>query len=144
MTGRKVRTFLLSLAIASALAITAAFWAARSCGDNESPDPLALYAGEWNEDDALVRGTLVQEGPCLYVESSIIGSPGRWLVAFGVEGTSWNEAERAVSIPGAEYRVGEEVRIGGSGSGVPAGSIEWAVPPAESCDTTIIWVAARP
>ncbi len=143
---KNVRAPLLSMAVVSALAVAllVAFWIANACSGNEPPVPLALYAGEWNEDDARLDGTFVQEGPCLYVESSIPGSPGRWLVAFAVEGTSWGETDRAVRIPGAEYRVGTSVRLGGSGGGFPAGSIEWVVPPAESCDTTMIWAAARP
>ncbi|MBI5946755.1 MAG: hypothetical protein HY875_01290 [Chloroflexi bacterium] len=141
---KHVHTPLLSTTVVSALAVIAvvALWAESACGGKEPPVPLALYAGEWNEDDARLDGTFVQDGPCLYVDST--NAPGRWFVAFGVEGTSWDEDERAVSIPGATYRVGAEARVGGGESGVPAGSIGWAIPPAESCDTGMIWMAARP
>ncbi len=130
------------------IVVTAAtLWVAGGCSDDpsekESSEPLALYAGEWNQDLSALSGEFVQDGPCLYVESSTIGSPGRWLVAFGAAGTSWSETERAVSVPGAEYRVGANVRLGGSG--LAAGwSIEWVAPPAESCDQARIWLAGLP
>ncbi|MBI5947659.1 MAG: hypothetical protein HY875_05950 [Chloroflexi bacterium] len=118
------------------------------CGGDDSQDtlptgPLAIYAGEWNGDDALAEGILVLEGKCLYLESSTAGTLTRFLVAFAADGTSWSEAERAVTIPGATYRVGTLVGLGGS-EAITGRTMEWVVPPAESCDQTHIWGAGRP
>lgn len=118
-----------------------------ACGDDRQRDtgPLALYPGEWSEDDAGLTGTLTREGDCLYVDYDDGLIHIRPLVTFSARGTSWDEEEQSVRTSGASLRVGDEVALGGGlreGSG--AADMEWAVPPDSSCDTTAIWISGKP
>ena len=117
------------LGIASSLAGIA-------CAAGQADSPLALYSGQWNEDDALLTGTLAREAECLY----IVDSRGvKWLPAFAARGTSWNEAEESVTYVGKTIRVGDQVKVGGSS---PLAVEIWAAPPEGSCDSTRIWLVS--
>lgn len=109
--------------------------------------PLAIYAGEWNGDDALLVGTLALQGRCLYIVDPVGYSPapaGRpLLLAFGI-GTAWDAKSETVSYGGRELRVGEVVQVGGSAVRKSAVSTQWLVPPAPECESDLIWFVGEP
>lgn len=122
--------------------------------------PLAIYAGEWNEDNGAVVGTLVLEGRCVYLDQpaqtaaavdggEIRVAAQRWFLLFGAEGTAWDAEPPAVRIGRREYRVGTVVRFGGGvfserSSPGDFAQLNWRVPPDPSCDVGDTWIVARP
>jgi hypothetical protein len=96
-------------------------------------------------DAAAAIGTLRAEGACLYLEAA--GST-RYLIASTIPGARWDAAREALVVPseGAEagtatYRLGEKVTLGGSEARAATLAGQWVEPPAETCDTTRIWIA---
>lgn len=126
--------------VAAACAFAAVLVSA--CGAAEQgTGPLVLYPGEWNGDDALLTGRLLlDENGCIVVQPDTLRppAPARYLLAFSVDGTSWDERRKAIHIPGRTLRVGEEVQLGGSETG---GSFDdWTVPPADACGHLPVWL----
>jgi hypothetical protein len=117
--------------------------AAIACDDREDVrkveiGPAALYRGEWNGDAALLEGNFVREGGCLFVDAA--GGRPRFLVAFAADGTRW--AGDALVIDGVRFVPGEPASFGGSEAS--AETVNWLVPPDDSCAYDGIWLAGRP
>ncbi|WP_322795112.1 hypothetical protein [Tepidiforma sp.] len=103
--------------------------------------PLAIYGGR-NDGDALLIGTLVLQGQCLFIIDPVGESPapsGRpVLLAFSI-GTGWDAKNQAVTYEGGELRVGEVVQVHGSAARKDAAGSEWLVPPHPTCESDVIW-----
>ena len=113
-----------------------AFDAGGSDSDRESDadSPLALYKGEPSGDDALLTGTLVHEGPCLYVDSG----RERTSILFSEQVASWRDGTLYFGEDRA--RPGDRVGLGGGGASALS-NFDWARPPDEACDISSIWVS---
>ena len=121
------------VALVAALVFTAA--CSSDNGRGSEPDsPLALYRGVPSEDDAVFRGTLVREGPCLYIDDG----RHRVLLLFSADAASWKGGKlhvgRVTAAPGDRVGIG-----GGGASGLS--NFEWVREPHESCDTSAAWVS---
>lgn len=99
--------------------------------------PVVLYPGSAEGDAALLRGTLEQEGTCLYIRAE---GGERWLAAFPSPGTSWNSKDRSVRVNGRVLRVGEAGGFGGGERKDGLGALAWVQAPAAACDPSQIWL----
>lgn len=122
------------------LTFTAFACAACSAAPAGAGPSLALYPGSAEGDAALLRGTLEQDGPCLYIRGD---DGGRWLAAFPSPDTRWDAAGRAVYIGGAAVRVGDAAAFGGGERTDGGGPLPWVRPPDPSCDGSRIWMVTQ-
>ncbi len=123
----KCQRILLAILAAAALA---------GCGDSAPPEtgPLAIYDGEWNQDDGRLDGVVHLDGECFVLDSG----ERRFLLAFAQSGTAWDDAAQTVRTNGREFVVGSAAEVGGGG-GTPASEIDWLVPPHDSCRALPVW-----
>ena len=123
-----------------------ALLACSSCiGQDETGEsgPLALYKGDWSEDQALTEGLVVRDGPCLYLvnDGGLLFS-GKALLAFAEGGARWDEEKQAIVADGRRIPVGTTLRLGGGETQGRDG--RWVVPPKPSCDVSSVWISGPP
>jgi hypothetical protein len=83
---------------------------------------------------ALSGGTLVRDGRCLY----LVNPGGRTLLVLPSPQARWNARRASLSIGGREFRIGDEIWIGGGeGRFMPIPLAREAR--RRGCDTTRIW-----
>lgn len=89
-----------------------------------------------NEGDAaLTVGTLVREGPCLYLR----GSDGRLTMpAFLTVATRWQDG--ALLVGTRRFAPGDQVALGGGGYSGSAAALPWVQPPDPSCKPVPMWI----
>jgi hypothetical protein len=104
-----------------------------ACSDGQR-QPLALYAGEWNGDDARLEGTFEKQGDCLLLMDE---ERKEWLLAFAEDGASWDESRSTARFGTNSLRVGDHVAVGGSS--LPGYTPKWVKPPAKGCATNPVW-----
>lgn len=105
----------------------------------ESEEPsgaswLPRYSGAINTDEALLQGTLVREGNCLYIDAS--GT--RWLPIFP-SGSTFDVANDTLETQGQRFRLGMQFAAAGSAAET-LDAIPGNAQPDPSCDTIQIWV----
>jgi hypothetical protein len=118
--------------------LCAAVALALACGDSDSANPLALHAGEPNEDDSQLVGFFFREGPCLYVDDGRT----RWLPVFASTGTTWDGDEETVTTGELSYAAGTDVVMGGSGPG-PGAPVNWSREPAPECEWDMAFLVSQ-
>lgn len=99
--------------------------------------PLALYSSSSEGPQALLRGKLVRDGECLYIEADEGGE--RFLLALPSPGTRWRQDPSSLEIHDETLRVGDTVTV--SGGEVRGGlrASDWVAAPAASCDASLVW-----
>lgn len=92
--------------------------------------PLATYVSHGNgSDSALLKGTLVLDSGCLYVEAP---DGTDWIPAFPEDEVEWEDGR--LLYQGSSYGQGDEIGLGG-GDGNP---LDGVTKP-ESCRDTDVW-----
>jgi hypothetical protein len=120
------------MAAAGVVVLALGAWAVFSALESETgpPGPLAIYSGPWNQDDGSIRGVLVLDGPCVYLDTG----RARVLVAFAASGTWWVEGDPpGIRLPAGTFRIGDYVEWA-AGSGGDWEAANWEVPPDPGCD----------
>jgi hypothetical protein len=122
-----------------ALAALATVVIACSGPNDFAGSPLTVRVGGWNGDLAALEGRLVEEDGCVIV---VAEDSRRILITFAREGLEWDEAGATAGVYGHEYRIGDQVRIGGSFWPDPeatAADDGWIYPPSPGCRYDAMW-----
>lgn len=105
----------------------------------DSTSALALYPASPESHQALLRGRLVREGGCVYLE----GEDGeRYLAALPSPGTRWLPDGAGVEIEGRAVPLGARVEVAGGETRVGGDSVDWVQAPAASCDDDLMWIVS--
>ena len=92
--------------------------------------PLSTYVSHGSgSDSALLKGTLVLDSGCLYVEAP---NGTDWIPAFPVDEVEWEDGK--LLYQGSSYGDGDEILLGGS-----AGTSLKGVTKPDSCRDTDVW-----
>ncbi len=106
-----------------------------------SSDPAQVVVPEYGDegpggDGALLRGTLIVDGPCLYVEAV---DSTRWLVVFKADAARWED--NAILVNDEATAAGDPISLGGGeGSGLLLSGLVTA--PDDSCDSGHVWLVS--
>lgn len=119
--------------------LAAAILAVSGCGLVPTADPaagsspsspLATYVTYGSgSDTALLKGTLVLNAGCLYVE---VPDGVNWVPAFPVDEVEWGDGK--LNYQGSTYVSGDEIALGGG-----TGNSLQGVSMPESCRATDVW-----
>lgn len=107
------------------------------------PDELtAMYAAVgYLADSPGLRGILVRDGDCLYVQDG----QRRWVPVFPDDGsTRWRDAEETLEHGGIEVGLGTLTALGGAAAAPPAETADAIVVPAGCDPGADRWVVAEP
>lgn len=122
------------LAAASGAAASQAAGTGRGRGATASPLLTYDAARQTAFMQALSGGTLVRDGRCLY----LVAQSRRTLLVLPAPQARWNARRSSLSIGGREFRLGDEIRIGGGEGRLATGPLAREAR-RRGCDTRRVW-----